>query len=156
MRSTLIGLAAVAALAILPAAVVADDHGAVVHETAYESTGLDGHPSLRGGGVIDVTFGRTHGALEIHAVEGAAPETTYEVVGEIFFSSACGVDDAEGPVEVPEGRLTTDAAGDGIFEARFPGETLGTAPDAFHVRWSLRSDGSVAYRSGCVEVRLAA
>ena len=125
-----------------------------VNQSDYVATGLPGHPELDFGGVIDITLGRESGALEIHTLSGAAASTDYEVVGEVFLASACSADDPLGSMLVPEGVLTTDDQGDGLFEVRFPGEAFGEAPDTFWVRWLLKADGLDAYRSDCVGIEL--
>lgn len=142
------------ALAITPVATLGAS-GADVNRTDYSPTGLAGHPELRDGGVLDLTFGRQRGALEIHRVSGAAPTTDYEVVGEIFFATPCSPTDPQGPFAVPEGTLTTDSLGNGRFEIRFPGSAFDTAPDSFWVQWRLDAAGGTAYRSGCVLVELS-
>lgn len=125
-----------------------------VNRTTYVATGLDGHPELRGGRVLDITFGRTRGAIEFHSVSGAAPHTDYVVRAEVFFASECSADDPIGAVPVEEGTLSTNRAGAGLFSIHFPGEAFDTAPDKFWVHWLLVSDDRTAYESGCVDVEL--
>lgn len=120
----------------------------------YRATGLVGHPPLRQGTVVDLTFGRRRGAIEWHRVRGAAADTTYQVVGEVFLATACAVDDPTGPISVPEGDLVTDQRGDGSLVMRFPGESFAEAPDRFWVRWSMTVDGTAAHRTRCVEIEL--
>jgi hypothetical protein len=74
----------------------------------YESTGLDGHPELSSGGVLDITLGRSIGANEVHRVVGAAPSTNYTVSADIFFATPCQNDDPFGPVTLEEGTLSTN------------------------------------------------
>ena len=150
-------LAAAAALGVAGAAPAAtaspmDGAGPQRSHTAYHQTGLPGHPAPRTGGVLDLTFDRTRGALERHLLAGGAPSTAYTVVGEIHVASACA--DVH-PVLVPEGSLTTDDEGSGTLVVRFPGEAFAGAPDRFWVRWRLQVDAGTAYRTGCVTVDLA-
>lgn len=147
------------ALALAPIAALGADGGngaprPDVNRTDYAALGLAGHPELQNGGVLDVTYGRERGAFELHRVSGAAPSTNYAVVGEIFFATACSLDDPQGPLAVPEGTLTTDEHGNGSFRIDFPGSAFDTAPDSFWVRWRLDAEGVEAYRSGCVQVEL--
>lgn len=125
-----------------------------VNRTQYESAGLDGHSVLRNGGVLDLTFGRQLGALEIHRVNGAAPNTDYLLEADIFVATACADDDPFGAFPVVEGTLSTNARGNGQFKIRFPGEAFDIAPDTFWVRWHLTADGAAAYQTSCVQVNL--
>lgn len=152
-RVVVIVMAAGLFLLALPA--TAQNQPAIdVNRTPYESAGLDGHPVLRNGGVLDLTFGRQVGAIEIHRVNGAAPNTDYVVEAEIFFATACADDDPFGAFPVVEGTLSTNTQGNGQFRIRFPGEAFDMAPDAFWVRWNLSADGATAYRTSCVHVNL--
>ena len=159
-RPTVRGVVLVAVAAMVLAVTASTGHAAsgpgAPHSSRadYQATGLAGHPAPIGGGVLDVTFGRERGALEVHRIAGAAPATAYGVVAEIFFATECQPDDPFGPLPVEEGVLETDDGGSGSFVIRFPGEALAGAPDAFWVRWSLVVDEGPAYRSGCVQVLL--
>ena len=151
MKRTLTALLAVALAAIaLPLASAGTD----LNTTTYSAVGLDGHPELRSGGVVDVTIDRRIGAFEHHRVNGAAPDTTYQIVGDVFLFTPCSSDDPFGPVPVPEGVLTTNRSGNGTTHVTFPGGAFDTAPDTFWVRWNLTVGDQTAYRSGCVQVEL--
>lgn len=146
---TAIGL--FAALAVVPqVAWAATD----TSRATYSAVGLAGHPDLRAGGVVDVTHGREAGSRELHHVHGASPNTTYAVTADVYFATACAPDDPLGPVAVPEGELTTDAAGNGRLFVRFPGSAFTDAPDAFWVRWNLSTSQGVAYQTECVLIEL--
>lgn len=125
-----------------------------ISRATYGALGLAGHPDLRAGGVVDVTYGRDAGSRELHHVHGASPDTVYAVTADVYFTTACAPDDPFGPVTVPEGELATDASGNGRLTVRFPGSAFGGAPDAFWVRWSLSTSDGVAYRTDCVLIEL--
>lgn len=151
MKRTFTGLLAVALGAIaLPLASAGTD----LNATTYTAVGLDGHPDLRAGGIVDVTIDRQIGAIEQHRVNGAAADMTYQIVGDIFLFTPCLSDDPIGPIAVPEGFLTTNHSGTGTTHVTFPGGAFDAAPDSFWVRWKLNVDGQTAYRSGCVQVEL--
>jgi hypothetical protein len=120
----------------------------------YESTGLDGHPELSSGGVLDITLGRSIGANEVHRVVGAAPSTNYTVSADIFFATPCQNDDPFGPVTLEEGTLSTNPAGNGTFVTHIPGDAFDTAPPEFWVRWHLLTDGQTAYSTTCARIVL--
>ncbi len=153
MKSILTSLLAVA-LAALALPVLAAGSGADSSLTTYSAVGLDGHPPLRSGGVVDVTIARELGAIEHHRLSGAAPDTTYQIIGEVFLFTACSEGDPFGPIPVPEGSLTTNQSGNGGVSVTFPGGSFDTAPDTFWVRWNLNVGHETAYRSGCVQVEL--
>lgn len=153
MRRVLTSLLALAlAGPALPVGAVGS--GADSSLTTYAAVGLAGHPQLRSGGVVDVTIARELGAIEHHRVSGAAPDTTYQIIGEVFPFTACSMDDPFGPIAVAEGALTTNQSGNGAVSVAFPGGAFETAPDTFWVRWNLEVDHETAYRSGCVQVEL--
>lgn len=135
-------------LTLTAAAATATDAG----RSIYAATGLDGHPELRTGAVLDVTFDRDRGALEHHRISGAAPDTTYALVATITFAPECSP--LFGAVTVPEGLLVTDGGGNGSLTVRFPGDALAGAPDTFWVTWALLADGVSAYETGCLQVDL--
>ena len=144
--SRLIGLMILGLLALSSPATASPS----VAHTTYEAIGLEGHPSLEVGRVLDVTHGVDHGAMERHVVAGARADTTYSVIGHVFFAPDCAL----GSIAVPEGVITTGPSGSGSLTVRFPGEALAGAPNRFWVRWELEAGTEVAYRSGCVEVTL--
>lgn len=148
-------ISAVAALALAGAYPAgAEPQPVDVSRAEYVAAGLAGHPELRNGTVLDVTFGHERGALELHRVSGAAPEVQYQVLAEIFLASACDYSDPLGPFPFPEGTLSTDRYGNGSFVVRFPAAAFDPAPDSFWVGWSLSADGQTAYRTPCVLVEL--
>jgi hypothetical protein len=154
-RKVRAAMAAMVLAATLGAAVPANPAGATqLNQLDYQSAGLDGHPDLTDGGVLDVTLGRRNGARELHRVVGAAPSTAYTVSADIYFATPCQSNDPYGPVRIDEGALATNSAGNGTFVARFPGEAFDTAPDEFWVRWQLQVDGQTAYATSCAHIVL--
>ena len=154
MRLRILSLTAMVLAALIVTPTDADALSVDVSRTSYKATGLEGHPDLSAGGVIDVTLGRRLGAREVHHVSGAAPTTAYAIFAEIFFATACAEDDPFGPVLVPEGVLETNTRGSGQLSVTFPGAAFTGAPDTFWVRWSLSTASGVAYQTGCVLIEL--
>ena len=132
--------------------VVEFDGVSAVSRPAYVATGLDGHGEPVDGWVLDTTFGRERGALELHWIDGARPDTDYEVGALIYFATECAPDDE--PFVFPEGVLRTDGAGRGHFTIAFDGQAFVESPSEFNVRWQLSVDGEAAYETSCVRVSL--
>lgn len=108
------------------------------------------HPELRHGNVVNIhANGPVVGALERYMVNGAKPNTDYDVVLEAF-AGGCG---GELALTMTTTTLETsrggNAHGDGFFSADdlapFSGATVGA-------HWILRADGVDAYQTACTTV----
>jgi len=116
------------------------------------SDGADsGHPQLTAGQVVDIhASGPTIGAIEQYMINGAKPDTTYQVVLRIF--SQCG---GSFLMPIPTATLNTDsvgfAHGDFVFTeanlAPFEGASVG-------VLWTLVSSTVTAYDTQCIPVTI--
>ncbi len=113
-----------------------------------------GHPKLRSGQVVNIhPNGPVNGAIERYMINGAAANTTYQVVIEAFADLKCAGDSA---LSIPTTLLSTNRQGNAHGQAGFSrddlipfsGQTLG-------VFWTLVGNGGViAYRTDCTVVSI--
>ena len=115
------------------------------------STGLEGHPELRSGHVVNIhPNGPENGALERYSLNGAAPNTAYAVV--IVVDTSCGGDFL---FELPTVTVQTNARGVGHGRLRFTPEDLADLSGAtLGVHWEFRVDDDAAYDTECTTVTL--
>lgn len=121
----------------------------------FEAVG--GAPELRSGHVVNShSNGPQRYAHEQYMVNGAAPNTTYQVVLEVFADSAC-----TSPLfPIPTTTLATGKSGQASASATFvPADVAGLAPAEVSARWQLRigdMSGAVAYQTRCTVITLDA
>jgi hypothetical protein len=144
-------LAAVsAAMLLLPSTASAD--------AVYHSQHVDLHPvagaPLHSGFVENIHVnGPQIYAHEVYVLNGAQPNTTYQVALYIYpFSTDCSAE----PVAVPTAMLTTNGSGNGKAQAYFlPADVPPDLRGADHgLIWQLSSGGTVAYETSCSSVTL--
>ncbi len=111
-----------------------------------------GNPQLIAGQVVDIhANGPKIGAIERYMINGAKPNTAYQVTLRIFSKNCAG----SFLFPIPTALLTTNnhgfAQGGHVFTptdlAPFKGTTAG-------VVWTLVSDGVVAYDTSCIFVTI--
>jgi hypothetical protein len=125
----------------------------VVSLTAAGS--LAGHPALRAGFVNNIhTQGPINFAIEDYLLNGAKPNTTYQVVLLLQKDDCSGVF----LFPFPNGAsVVTDSQGNGHSQAKVtPAEVaaLGLHNKNFGIRWSFVSSGVTAYESQCSNVHI--
>ena len=141
-------IAVLAAAALVPVA-WADR---VYHSEHLDLTPVSG-PPLRSGFVENVhPNGPNVFAHEIYVLNGAAPDTRYQVVLLVYpFAPDC----SGTPVEVPTAVLSTNGAGNGRADAFIAPSDVAALRNATHgVAWKLMSGSDVAYRTDCTSVTL--
>src|SRR5574341_1042473 len=102
---------AVALLLTLSTTVVADQvyHSERLPLALTDAGVFVGHPELRSGQVVNIhPNGPVNGALERYMINGALPNTGYQVVLQVFTSSICGGVPA---LLIPTAILETNAQG---------------------------------------------
>ena len=139
----LAGLICVGALIAVPAA-FADQ---VFHTSHAAVHAVAGAP-LESGFVNDIhTNGGVNSAREEYHLNGAQPNTTYEVQLVIFES-------CEGSLltTVPTAMLTTNGAGNGNSDASFPAGPPNNPPLQVGIVWQFTANGAPVYATDCVQV----
>lgn len=116
---------------------------------------LAGHPVLRAGHVINIhANGPVVGAIERYLIEGAKPDTAYQVKAPVFTS--CG---GSLLLTLNDTTLMTDSNGDAhggiVISDSFIDGFLGSASSlTFGVQWTLISEGITAYQTTCTTVTI--
>ena len=94
-------------------------------------------------------------ALEQYHLNGAEPNTTYDIVLQVFVvDEDC---EAAPSVEIPTDTFTTNKAGNGHGKARFDPsgvEGLPTAPVLHGANWVFMDGDTKAYATGCQQIVL--
>jgi len=110
------------------------------------------HPVLRSGHVVDIhPNGPVNGAHERYLLNGAKPNTSYNVVLRVFTGSCAGpADPGFDPLKTVT--LTTDKQGNAQGKFDFPASAPQPTPIFFGVRWTLINNGVVAYDTDCITV----
>ena len=112
-----------------------------------------GHPELRSGHVVDIhPNGPVNGALERYMINGAAPNSSYQVVLQVFSNVECKEGTSLPPISTT--LLETNAQGNAHGQWRFSSaETAGFSGFVGGVFWTLvDEDDVVAYRTDCIKV----
>lgn len=145
----LVGLVMVTAIVVLMAAApVAADQ---VHHTTRSAFHAAGDAPLRSGFIANIhANGPNVFAHEVYALNGAMPDTTFQVVAHVYIDDlSCGGDPY---VSLPIGEITTNRAGNATDDIVLSLETAnalgfrnGTGAD----RWEILLDGEVIYASDC-------
>ena len=109
-----------------------------------------GNAPLHSGFVNDIHTNGVHNfALERYQLNGAAPNTTYDVELQIAFTDAtCSV------VDLPISTATFTTNGSGNGEAGFTFPFPGPGASNVFIRWVLSSGGVPQYQTGCIPVTL--
>jgi hypothetical protein len=127
---------------------------AVYHSSQIELLPTGATP-LRSGFVENIHVnGPNVFAREIYVLNGAQPETTYQVTLQIFaLDPTCTGDPA---AVVPTATITTNAAGNGRGEAVFrPADVPAVLRNATHgIIWTVSDASGVVFSSGCELVTL--
>jgi hypothetical protein len=140
-------VAVVGAAAVLVPAATADR---VFHTLHAELHSVGGAP-LTSGFVNDVhTNGVVNGAHEIYQLNGASPNTTYQVT--ILFY-AVDPTCTSAPTPIPTATLTTNGAGNGTARFTFAAGPPSTLPTS-GIRWQLSTAAGVAYETDCAPLDL--
>jgi hypothetical protein len=111
-----------------------------------------GHPELRSGHVVDIhANGPQIGALERYMINGAKPNTSYQVLLMIF------ANDCDGgflPPPLPTVTLETDKHGNAHGKVVFTADDLADFSGlTFGVQWTLEDEDEViAYETDCIFV----
>jgi hypothetical protein len=153
MRNRILAVVAAAALSvglIVPVA-LADE----VYHSSHIALFPTGSTPLRSGFVENIHVnGPNVFAHEIYVLNGAQPETTYQVALNVFaFDPTC----TSNAVVVPTASITTNVAGNGRADAVLrPSDVPAVLRNATHgVIWTIsNSSGTVIFRSGCEVVPL--
>jgi hypothetical protein len=122
----------------------------VFHTLHADLMSVNGAP-LRSGFVNDVhTNGVVNAAHEIYHLNGASPNTTYQVT--IFFY-ASDPSCASAPLTLPTAQVTTNGSGNGNANFTFPAGP--SQPVTTHgILWQFTGPNGVAYVTGCHLLRL--
>jgi len=140
-------LAAGAVASVLVPVATADR---VFHTLHAEVHAVGGAP-LQSGFVNDVhTNGVVNGANEIYHLNGAIPNTTFQV--SILFYVADPTCTST-PGTIPTSTLTTNASGNGNAHFNFPAGPPSTLPTS-GIRWQFSTAAGVAYATDCAPLEL--
>lgn len=113
-----------------------------------------GHPELRSGHVVDIhPNGPVNGALERYMINGAAPNSSYQVVLQVFSDLGCAGDPLLSP-PLSTALLETNAQGKAHGQWHFSrADISGFSGFVGGVFWTLvDEDDVVAYRTDCIVV----
>lgn len=155
-QKSILALVGVFALVVTPlTAVVADKlfHTVNLLLVLTIDGAVNGHSPLRSGHVIDIhPNGPVHLAHERYLLNGAKPNTAYDVVLRVNDGSCAGPVSAFDMLKTVT--LITDKQGNAHGKADFPASTpLPTPrPIFFGIRWTLVAGGVVAYETDCITV----
>jgi hypothetical protein len=148
------GVFALALLLVTPRAGVADQlfHTVRLPFVLTPDGALAGHPVLRSGHVVDIhPNGPVNGAHERYQLNGAKPNTAYEVVLRVFTDNCGGTPSSLDRLQTVT--LTTDQHGDAQGKFDFPAGPPRSKPLFVGVRWTLVDpNGVVAYETDCITV----
>ena len=153
--SRVLALAIVGVTSLLVAGGVSADQAYHTERLTFEPVG--DAPALRAGQVINAhSNGRQRYAHEQYLVNGATPNTTYQVMIEVYADPTC-----ETPMfALPTALLETGANGQASANAVFvPSDVSGLAPIVVGARWVLREGdilGDIAYQTRCTVITLDA
>lgn len=143
-------VAALATVALVPGA-RADQ---VFHSERIPLIPVNGAP-LQSGFVVDIhANGPVIYALERYQLNGALPNTTYQVVSQVFLDPTCM---ANLIGSIPDATLQTNASGNGeakdvpISPAQIT--QFGLHNTTLGINWQILSNGAVVYQTGCIPVR---
>jgi hypothetical protein len=140
----LAGLVAGAALIAAPGA-FADQ---VFHTSHAAVHAVAGAP-LQSGFVNDIhSNGVVNSAREEYHLNGAQPNTTYEVQLLFYEDQSC----AESPFVFPTAVLTTNSAGNGNADVTFPAGPANNPPLRVGIVWQFTANGTPVYATDCVQV----
>ena len=112
-----------------------------------------GSAPLKSGFVNDIhTNGVQNGAHERYALNGALPDTTFQVTIHLFlFDPTCST----APLAFPTATLETNGRGNGEAKAEFPaGPPSPLAGFSHGILWQFSVGGSVVYETGCYPLTL--
>lgn len=160
MRSKIaVAAALVAAMTLGLVAVTALSNPAARADQVYHSQHIALHAvhdqPLRSGFVENIhANGPTIFAHEIYVLNGAEPDTAYQVTLNIFaLNPTC---DGTPAAVLPTALITTNAAGNGRGDAVFlPSDVPTALRNATHgIIWTVSDSSGVAYSSGCEVVTL--
>jgi hypothetical protein len=135
-------LSSLAALAVFAAGASANG---IFHTLTAPLSSVNGEP-LQQGWVKDIHMnGNVNGAHEEYHLNGATPNTTYQV-HIIFFSNdtTCSTT----PADVPTAQLTTNGAGNANADFTFPASPPSPVAHDSAI-WQLVDASGVAYQTSC-------
>jgi hypothetical protein len=124
----------------------------VYHAAHYDLTAVGAAP-LRSGFVENIhANGPNIYAHEQYVVNGAAPNTTYQVVLMIFAGdTTC----SSTPTSIPTATIHTNAAGDGVaYHVFTPVDADGLRGMTVGGMWTISAGSSLDYQTGCETVVL--
>ena len=145
---------AVATAAVVGASLVAQPAfaDAAYHSRHIPLRSVSGDP-LRSGFVENIhANGPVIFAHEIYVLNGARPNTTYQVALQVFpLDPTC----SGASVEVPGATITTNTAGNGHGDVVFsPADAEGLRNATHGIIWNASDSSGVAYTTGCQVVTL--
>jgi hypothetical protein len=146
------GIVAVAALVTSLAMAVPASADQAFHTQRIPLSPVADAP-LQSGAVIDIhTQGPTIYAQERYLLVGAQAQTTYQVTLLVYSDPGC----TALLFAIPTATMTTNAAGNAHGKATFsPQDVQGLARTTYYLVWQVSvQGGAVAYRTGCIPVRL--
>ncbi len=144
---TLAGLIALLAMAAVPAA-FADQVFHTSHAAVHPVAGAP----LQSGFVNDIhTNGAVDAAREEYHLNGAQPDTTYQVQLVIYADQSC-----EGSpfLTVPTAMLSTNGAGNGNADATFPAGPPNDPPLQVGIVWQFLANDVPVSTTDCVPVSI--
>ena len=124
----------------------------VYHSSHYNLTAVNAAP-LRSGFVENIhPNGPNVYAHEQYVLNGATPDTTYQVVLMIFpGDTTC----SSMPISIPTATIHTNAAGNGVADHVFtPADAGGLRGMTVGGMWTISADSSPDYQTGCETIVL--
>ena len=145
--SMLAGLSSLVALVAVPAA-FADQVFHTSHAAVHPVAGAP----LQSGFVNDIhTNGAVDAAREEYHLNGAQPDTTYQVQLVIYADQSC---DGSPFLTVPTAMLSTNGAGNGNADATFPAGPPNDPPLQVGIVWQFLANDVPVYTTDCVPVSI--
>jgi len=143
----LVGLISLLALVAVPAA-FADQVFHTSHAAVHPVAGAP----LQSGFVNDIhTNGAVNAAREEYHLNGAQPDTTYQVQLVIYADQSC----AGSPfLTVPTAMVSTNGAGNGNADATFPAGPPNDPPLQVGIVWQFLANDVPVYTTDCVPVSI--
>ncbi len=153
MRRSRIGFPFLAAVAICSVWVTPAGADSAYHTGHIAFSAVDGAP-LRSGFVQNIhANGPNVYAHEIYQLNGAEPDTSYDVVLSIWTAStSCSGAPA---LRIPTGGLMTNPAGNGLADVAFtPAAAGGLRGLTVSASWTIWNGTTEAYATGCEVISL--
>jgi hypothetical protein len=122
-----------------------------VFHTSHAAVHAVAGAPLHSGFVNDIhSNGVVNSAREEYHLNGAQPNTTYEVQLLFYEDQSC----AGSPLSFTTAVLTTNGAGNGNADVTFPAGPPNSPPLRVGIVWQFTANGTAVYATDCVQVSI--